>query len=109
RGPDAGLVNGQAADRVCMWMNGGSAPTAALLPSLRPGFAWRLAAGSSRTAIEVAEELTANRVDLPGRAVVIIAEVAETRPRRSAAADDELIDRLATAAGIQPEWRQLDG
>ena len=97
------------ADRLCIWVNRGTVAMPAVLPSPRPGFVWRLAAESSRGSSDVAEELNANQVDVPGRTIVVVAETAETRRRRSVGADDGLIDRLATAAGIQPEWWQLDG
>ena len=95
------------ADRVCIWINRGTAGLPVPLPSPRPGFVWRMALESSPTPTN--GELRENRIDLPGRAVVIVAEAADTRARGRPGADDALIDRLAAAAGIQSEWWQLDG
>ncbi len=97
------------ADRVCIWINRGMVDTAASLPSPRPGLVWRVASDSSRIAPDIVEDLSSNQIVVPGRAVVVVAEAADTRPHRRGKADDELIDRLATAAGIQPEWWELDG
>ena len=105
----AAAATGLPADRACLWVNRGTTTVPALLPSPRPGFVWRVAADSAHNATDSAEEPSASRIDVQGRAVVVVVEVAEVRPRRSVKADDELIDRLAAAAGIQPEWWQLDG
>jgi len=98
-----------AADRICIWVNRGVVDIAASLPAPRPGLVWRIAVDSSRGETDIAQDLSSNRIAVPARAVVVVAEAADTRLRRPAKADDELIDRLATAAGIQPEWWQLDG
>ena len=98
-----------AADRICIWVNRGVMDMAASLPAPRPGLVWRIAVDSSKSTADIAPTLSDNRMTVPARAIVVAAETADIRSRRSAKADDELIDRLATAAGIQPEWWQLDG
>jgi len=98
-----------AADRICIWVNRGAVGMAAALPAPRPGFVWRIAVDSSGSGTDGVPDPSSNRIAVPARAVVVVAEAVDTRPRKPATADDELIDRFAAAAGIQPEWWQLDG
>jgi glycogen debranching enzyme GlgX/4-alpha-glucanotransferase len=97
------------ADRICIWVNRGLTDMAAALPEPRPGHDWRIVLDSSKSGNDIGNDPSGNRIAVPARAVVVVAEAADTRPRRPAKADDDLIDRLAAAAGIQPEWWQLDG
>jgi glycogen operon protein len=105
----AAPIGALPADRICIWVNRGVEDMAAALPAPRPGRVWRIAVDSSRSGTDIASDLSSNRIAASARAVVVVAEVADTRPHRPAKADDESIDRLAIAAGIQAEWWQLDG
>jgi hypothetical protein len=90
-----------AGDRVLLACNGGDHALALQLPSPRWGFAWTLLADSARPEAGAVGELTP-------RSVVLLAEV-PTGARRAESADPALLARLATAAGLAPVWRDLEG
>ncbi len=96
-------------DRVCIWINRGMTDAAAPLPPPRPGFVWQIVLDSSRSRIDLAELSGDGRIVVPGRAIVALAEATDPRPVRRPNADDDLIDRVAAAAGISAEWWQVDG
>ena len=104
--PPEGAVPG---DRVCIWFNRAPAEAAVISPSSFPGFAWRIACDSSRGRADLAEEINGDRLIVPGRSVVVLVAVSEARSAKSHGPDDALIGRLATAAGIQADWWELDG
>jgi glycogen operon protein len=97
------------ADRVCIWINRGMADAAASPPPPRPGFVWRAILDSSRNQADLSEELRADSVVVPCRAIVALAEAVDARRAGRSKSDDELIDRLAAVAGIKAEWWQVDG
>jgi glycogen operon protein len=94
-------------DRVALVFNRGGAAEVAL-PTPSDGFLWRLEIDSAGGAVRHDAGVTC-----PARAVLALAETADTTsgpPRaRRAGVDADLLDRLATAAGIAPEWWDIDG
>ncbi len=93
-------------DRVVLMFNRGATAAAIRLPTASDGFAWRLELDSSRDLEPVV--LDAVVVACPPRAVLAVAEIADSsadpaRTRRIGV-DPDLLDRLATAAGIAPVW-----
>lgn len=97
--PDGGL------DRVVVLFNRGPQALAARLPEPRDGMGWRLLADSADPGRE--ENLAGRELELPPRAVALLAEVPARRKPR--AADDDEVRRLAAAAGIAPDWHTIDG
>ncbi|GLK86766.1 glycogen debranching protein GlgX [Ancylobacter defluvii] len=96
------------ADRVIVAMNAADAAVPLVLPEARDGFAWRLAADTSRP--EAKPELAPDdgSLTLAGRAVLILVE--EAMPQRARRpADPALLESLAAAAGIAHEWWDVDG
>ncbi len=104
-----------AADRVVVAINASEHPVDVRWPAAREGQAWRcrvdthsLAVPADTTASDVGAVTT-----LAPNSLVVLGEVREpaavTTTRRAAAADPELLDRLARAAGIAPEWWDLAG
>ena len=101
-----------AIDRVVAVFHAGRTETTLLLPEARRGCVWRLALDTARAGapperlIEGETELT-----LPARTVLLFVEekgvAAPNGGRRVVAAD--VLDRLASAAGIAPEWFELTG
>ncbi len=105
----AAPIGAVPSDRVCVWFNRAATDAAVLSPPPRPGFVWRTACDSSRSRADLEEDSSEGRFMVPSRAVVVLAEVRDMREGRSRRADDELIDRLGAAAGIQANWWALDG
>jgi len=97
-------------DRLALVLNRGGA-MAVTLPAPRDGFVWRLEIDSSSDAPPVL--LDTATTTCPPRAVLAAAEVPQTGAERARApstgADPDLLDRLATAAGIAPDWWDIDG
>jgi glycogen debranching enzyme GlgX/4-alpha-glucanotransferase len=97
-------------DRLALVFNRGAAAKVTL-PAPRDGFCWRLEIDS--TVDTPPTLLDGTTTTCPPRAVLALAEVADTgagaaRGRRTGV-DPDLLDRLATAAGIAPEWFEIDG
>ncbi len=92
-------------DRVALVFNRGTA-VAVTLPEPRDGHGWRIEADSSAGAAPVM--LDDRDFTCPPRAVVAVAEIA-VPVRKAGGTDPALLDRLATAAGIAPEWWDIDG
>jgi glycogen operon protein len=92
-------------DRVALVLNRGGAADVTL-PEPRDGMGWRIEAESAENAAP--RLLDADSFTCKPRAVVVLAEVAAPghAPR---AADPVLLERLALAAGIAPEWWDIDG
>jgi glycogen operon protein len=98
------------ADRVALVLHRGAVPVPVRLPAPRDGFAWEVALDSSADAPPY--WLDAADLTCPPRAVLAVAEV-PAPGRRPAPAPGESwdaeVDRLALAAGIAPEWWDIDG
>ena len=100
-----------AADRVALLFHRGREPAEITLPTPRDGYVWRLEIDSSADAAP--RLLDGDTAICPPRAVLALVEVADAaasaaRARRIGV-DPDLLDRLATAAGISPEWWDIDG
>ncbi len=98
-------------DRVALVLNRGGAAIEVTLPDPREGHLWRLEIDSGSDAPPAV--LMADTLTCPPRAVLAVAEIADaaasaTRARRIGV-DGELLDRLASAAGIAPEWWDIQG
>jgi glycogen debranching enzyme GlgX/4-alpha-glucanotransferase len=96
-------------ERVLIWFNRASDDATAAMPPPQPGYGWRVVCCSLRGRADLDEELGSHQLTVPGRAVVVVAERPGTRGSTSRMADDELVGRLAAAAGINAEWWELDG
>ncbi len=94
------------ADRVAVVLHRGAVPVPVTLPAARDGFAWQVGI-DSRTATPP-RLLDANTLTCPARAVLAVAEVAAPQRRRGGV-DPTVLERLAVAAGIAPDWWDIDG
>ncbi len=101
-------LDGAPADRLCLWFNRGDAVATVTLPEAREGFAWRMVLHSTAGGLPDDQVSGSETAIIPGRSVVMLAEAADSSGKGRKAAD-ATIDRLATAAGIQDEWWQVDG
>jgi glycogen operon protein len=101
---------GAAADRVALGFNPHHEALAVRWPDARDGFRWRriidtsLATGSGDATAADAESALA-----PRSVVVLIEESEGGRRSRRSAVEPALLDRLARAAGIEPEWKDVAG
>ena len=93
-------------DRVAIAFHRGDLPLPLTLPPPRDGFAWEVAIDSAADA--PAHRLDGAAVTCPSRAVLAVAEVPAPERRRSGV-DATVLDRLAEAAGITPDWWDIDG
>lgn len=98
-----GLVLTTPDDRVCLWINGGDATKAVLLPAAREDRAWVLEVQSSSC------HLDGQALSLGARSAVLLGEAPARQPQRHSGVDDSLLSQLADAAGIAPEWWDIDG
>ncbi|GLR67020.1 hypothetical protein GCM10010909_17010 [Acidocella aquatica] len=89
------------AGRVAIAFNRGERPETLNLPEPRRNFIWRMVLDTSSTADEGCQNIAA-------RSVALFAETA-VRPRTMRAADAHLLSRLASAAGIAPDWWDIAG
>ncbi len=92
-------------DRVALVINRARAPTQVALPTPRDGMAWQLEVDSSADA---PARLFAEVETCPARAVLLLAEQVSAAGRRIGV-DPVLLNRLARAAGIAPEWWEIGG
>jgi glycogen operon protein len=95
----------EPADRVLVALNGGALAGQLVPPVARDGFVWRVGADSS-----VAPPATGGEGAFPiqPRSVLILVEEAAPQGGRRAT-DPALLERLASAAGIAPEWWDVSG
>ena len=92
-----------AADRVAVALNASDETRTLALPAPREGFTWQVAADTAHP-----EGKGATGEAVAARSVLILVEAAAPdSPRR--AADPALLDTLAVAAGIAPEWWDVEG
>ncbi|MBL8905664.1 MAG: glycogen debranching protein GlgX, partial [Rhizobiales bacterium] len=95
---DADWAGGQAlgfalyggGERVCVWINGSSESIAITMPSARASYHWEDAPAT-----------------VPARSVACCREARDTG--RTAGTPDELLEKLAESAGIQPVWWDIEG
>ncbi|HET9018984.1 MAG TPA: 4-alpha-glucanotransferase, partial [Acetobacteraceae bacterium] len=93
-------------DRVALVLHRGRVAVPVTLPAARDGFAWDCVLDSSTDSAPC--RLEAATLACPARAVLVLAEVPAPERRRSGT-DPVLLARLAEAAGIAPEWWDIDG
>jgi glycogen operon protein len=93
-------------DRVALVLHRGGGAVDVTLPEPRDGMGWRIEADSSTDGSLVL--LTGTEFSCPARAVVVVAET-PVPGRQPRGADPALLDRLAAAAGIAPQWWDIDG
>jgi glycogen operon protein len=103
------VLHDDVEDRVCLWFNRGPAPVDAALPAARPGHVWVLEVDSSRAAADLDEEIETASVELPPRSVMALGERRLPVRRPSRQADDRVVEKIAAAAGIQPDWWTIGG
>jgi glycogen operon protein len=97
---------GRDADRALVILNPSRDALDVSLPAPRDGFAWRLALESS--APDSVARTIDGRLVAPARAALLLVE-ARDAGRSHAAPDPALLDRLAQAAGLAPEWSEISG
>ena len=95
----------EAADRVLVALNGGALAGEVVPPAARDGFVWRVGADSSVTSPVSSGEAS---FPIQPRSVLILVEEAAPQGGRRAT-DPALLERLASAAGIAPEWWDVSG
>lgn len=100
------------ADRVAVALNAGDLPIEVRWPDAREGRVWRhridtaLPSGRPESTRAVAGEIDA----MAPRSVVVLAEEPGIAPaRRRPGVEPGVLERLASAAGIAPEWWDLAG
>ena len=101
---------GTAADRVAVALNAGDSDVAVRWPDARDGFRWRGAIDTA-TPAGVPAGCTGDDDDVvSARSVVVLVEEADAgAKKRSAGIEPEVLDRLACAAGIAPDWMDVEG
>ncbi|KAI94771.1 glycogen debranching enzyme [Rhodomicrobium udaipurense JA643] len=100
----------RAADRVLVALHAGWDALRIALPEPREGFAWRSVLDSSDATGEPRSASADGVAEIAPRSVVILTEERETGERtKRRSADPELLDHLARAAGIAPDWYDITG
>jgi len=101
---------GADASRVGIVIHAGDDPVTVPWPSPRGGCEWRRALDTAGSVVERAE---AGAVAAEARSVVVLVEAAGSAAtlgkRRVALVAAERLDRLASAAGITPDWWEVSG
>jgi len=102
----------EPADHVTVIMHAGDDPVRVILPAAQDGRYWRLCLDTAR---EEKDLLTAyyegdDDLDCNSACVIVLDEVDDpAAPRRRPDFSPELLDRLARAAGIAPDWFDIGG
>ncbi len=105
------MLAAEDGQKILIWFHAGPEPFYARLPDLAPGLIWRLAHVSDEYQALAPPALYGafDIMELAPRSVgVFIAEVGKAL-RREGDAPPEILDLLATAAGIAPEWWEVSG
>ncbi len=100
------VVFSVASDRVALVCHRGAVPVPVTLPAPRDGYAWEIAIDSSTDTPP--RRLDGAALTCPARALLAVVEATVPQWRRSAV-DASVLDRLASAAGIAPDWWDIDG
>jgi len=95
------------ADRVAVALHAGREAIEVRWPDARDGYAWRRALDSSRPDGQPVPGADDSRV--APRSVVILVEEPGAPRRGSRGIEGAVLDRLAAAAGILPEWHEVGG
>jgi glycogen debranching enzyme GlgX/4-alpha-glucanotransferase len=93
-------------DRVALAINRGHEDIAITLPDARDGYEWHCLADSAD-----AEDIggtIGEPAAIAGRSVLVLAETASSNKRSIRRGATDVLDRLATAAGIALEWEAVD-
>ena len=93
-------------DRVILAIHRGALPERLVLPEPREGFAWTLLCDSANDARS--GPAGDDAIPVAARSVLVLGET-PAAGRRSRPADPEALARLASAAGIAPEWWTVRG
>ncbi len=96
----------QPADRALLILCRSHATARVTLPPPREGFCWRALLDTSTQEAGGVVEAAA---DVAPRSVLLLGEAPAPQPRRDAAIAPPLLARLAEAAGIATQWRDVDG
>ncbi len=97
-------------DRVAVAFNRAARPGFLRLPEPRDGKTWRILIDTADDAHDDAPLAVADRARIAPRATLILAELdAAGDPKRGRAPDAREIDALAQAAGIAPDWWDVEG
>lgn len=101
---------GAPGSRVVLALQAGTEPVDVVLPHARDGRSWTLAFASERDDPFPGDALD-ETLRLAPRSVAVIVEATGSAPGRAArtGVEDGLLDRLAVAAGIAPDWWDIDG
>jgi glycogen operon protein len=96
-------------DRVSVIFHRGQNEISATIPPPRDGYAWHMIADSSDESDDFAERPIPNvAIKVLPRSVLVLAE-RPTGQNKTMRADAGVLDRLARAAGIAPEWWDVAG
>ncbi|CAH2600328.1 4-alpha-glucanotransferase [Rhodovastum atsumiense] len=98
----------EAADRVLLVLHAGTEAETIALPSPRAGFAWYLLTDSGSGEVGgVGAGEAIDPLPIGPRSAVLLREL--PAPRRRSIDDTEALHRLGRAAGIAPEWWDVEG
>ena len=99
-----------AADHVAIALNASDVEVAIRWPDARDGFHWRRKVDTARPA-GTHDSCSAGEFDMiAARSVVVLVEQTGSETRRgSPGIEPEMLDRLTRAAGIAPEWTDVQG
>ena len=92
-------------DRVALVIHRGPGPLDVALPEPRDGFEWTVLSDS---ADDARQGRAGEQVSISPRSVLVLAEAAAPA-RRSRPVDPAVLAHLASAAGIAPEWWDVEG
>ena len=100
---------GRAPGRVAVLLNAGDGAVACEVPGLGRNHVWTLAIDSAQPD-RASHILESDRYDLAGRSAAILVEQPAREPRRHVSgAADYVLDAVALAAGIAPQWYDVEG
>lgn len=93
-------------DRVVVILHRGADEISVQPPPARDNHDWRLAFDSAKAN---AHEDVEQNISMAARSLVLLVEEKRTSRRSAAPASEELLTRLAEAAGVERRWRDVDG
>ena len=98
-------------DRVMIVLNAGAQDLAVKLPAPRQGWTWRFRLDTAQAdPTDPSRPQPTDTILAAARSVLVLAEDAAVAGQaRSLGTPDEIVDRLAQAVGIAPEWHEISG
>lgn len=96
---------GEPDNRVVVVLHAGDYDLGVTLPKPRAGSRWRIEIDSHD--LGRAGPVAGGALPVAGRSAILVVE--EPIAKRAGATDSEVLDRLATAAGLAPDWWDVDG